>query len=183
MDSELLEAAVRGDEHSAARLYHRYANLVYRICYRVLPDEGQAKDCAQEAWLKVFKNHKNFRADSSFKAWITTIAVNCSIDWIRKNSRMVPVSNHELIPEFFFGQSETAREELEEEKIHLLIRQVLDQMSVPQRVAFVLRHYESESISAIANVLQCSEGTVKTHIHRAVTALRKVLSEYQTSKR
>ncbi len=182
LDSELLAAAARGDEYSAARLYHRYANLIYRICFRVLPDESQAKDCAQEVWLKVFKNQQRFRADSSFRSWITTIAVNCTIDWIRKYSRIVPVSENELVTDMLFVQTETARQQLEEEKIQRSIRQALGRMSVQQRVSFVLRHYEGESLANIAQFLQCSEGTVKTHIHRAVVALRQVLSEYQTKR-
>ncbi|HQH71485.1 MAG TPA: sigma-70 family RNA polymerase sigma factor, partial [bacterium] len=72
----------------------------------------------------------------------------------------------------------SAREEVEEQEIHEAIQEVLSRLTVQQRAAFVLRHYEDTPLRDIALALNCSEGAVKSHIHRAVTAVRKALAVY-----
>ncbi|RJP22935.1 MAG: RNA polymerase sigma factor [Candidatus Omnitrophota bacterium] len=181
-DSELFTAASNGDERAAAQLYYRHAERVFRVCFRVLSDRIQAKDCAQEVWLKVFRYRQRFRAGSSFHSWLTAIAVHTAIDAVRKNARMVFVDVDENLPLFPCSQTEDALQQLENRKIRERIDQALARMSVQQRVAFVLRHYEDEPLATIAHVLNCSIGTVKTHIHRAVLALRKELSEFTECK-
>lgn len=177
-DDHLMEAVSRGDESAAGRLYARYADPVYRICYRVLLDEGFAKDSAQEAWIKVFQNARRFQPGTSLRSWIATIAVRCAIDGCRKHKRVQTVAWEDEAGFAWNAVPPSARDEVEEQEIHEAIQGVLSRLTVQQRAAFVLRHYEDTPLRDIARALNCSEGAVKSHIHRAVTAVRKALADY-----
>ena len=110
-DDHLMEAVSRGDESAAGRLYARFADLVYRIGFRVLLDEGFAKDAAQEAWIKVFQNARRFQPGTSLRSWIATIAVRCAIDGGRKHKRVQTVAWEDEAG--FLGTFPSARDEVE----------------------------------------------------------------------
>jgi len=175
-DDGLPEAAAEGDESAAATLYYRYADPVYRVCRRMIPDSQAAKDCAQETWIKIFKNIHRYQSGTSFRAWAVTIAVHSAIDHCRKHSshRMMDIRDHENHESFV--QPLTPRSQMEEAELRQRVDQALRTLSLPQRTAFVLRHYEGLSLAEIAEVMNCSEGSVKTHVHRAVLALRQILA-------
>ena len=90
-DDDLATRAAKGDEGSAARLYERYADRVYRIAYRVVLDEGLSKDVAQETWMKAFRHLKRFSLGSSFGAWVPrSPCARRSTPCASKNARFKP---------------------------------------------------------------------------------------------
>ncbi|MFB3788616.1 MAG: RNA polymerase sigma factor [bacterium] len=177
-DDQLLAAVSRGDESAAGLLYARYADLVYRIGYRVLLDDWLAKDSAQEAWIKVFRNAHRFLPGTSARSWIATIAVRCAIDGCRKHRQVHAVRLDDEAGSSWPSALPSARDEVEEKEIHEAIQEVLSRLTVQQRAAFVLRHYEDTPLRDIALALNCSEGTVKSHLYRAVAAVRRALADY-----
>lgn len=177
-DDHLMAAVSRGDESAAGLLYARYADPVYRICFRVLLDEGLAKDAAQEAWIKVFRHADRFQPGSSARSWIATIAVRCAIDGCRKHRQTYAVALDDKAGSAWPSVLPSARDEVEELEIQATIQEVLRRLPVPQRAAFALRFYEDAPLRDIARALRCSEGTVKSHLHRAVAAVRKALAGY-----
>ncbi len=177
-DEILIQAAFRGDETAAAHLYHRYADLVFRISCRIVLDRVLAKDCAQDVWLKVFRYQKRYQAGSSFRAWISTIAVRSAIDTARKRARRRAAPMEETFLEAPDPHVDSIRNIMDEEKIEAAILAALDRLSALQRAAFILRHFEDQPYAVIAEMLECTEGTVKTHVHRAALALRKRLSPF-----
>ncbi len=175
-DADLVRLARTGDQQAAARLYHRYADAVHRIAYRVLLEPAAAKDCCQEVWIKVFRKLDTFNSSSNFSGWINTIAVRTAIDEYRKRGRSNHIEMEESALDAFTHESASARKNLAEHETQKQIEAALSCLSVAQRAAFVLRHYEGESIEFIAQQLDCHPGTVKTHIHRAVKVLRSKLA-------
>ncbi|MBZ0254859.1 RNA polymerase sigma factor [bacterium] len=178
-DTILARAAAKGDQASAAQLYHRYADRIFAVCYRVLLDHASAKDGAQEAWVKIFKNLGRYDGGKPFIAWARTIAVRTAIDEFRKHNRR---RKRELGDEFVFEnvpQQESARRCTDENAFEEKVNACLGLLSDAQRAAFSLRHFEGAAYVEIAQALQCSEGTVKTHIHRAAQVLRKALAPYR----
>lgn len=178
-DDRLAKEALGGDERAAARLYHRYADRVYRIAYRVTLDEGFAKDAAQETWIKVFKNLNRYRESSSFTAWVSSIAVRTAIDMLRKTARISAMAPIEECCEQPASNEITARNWLADQELEAEALRILQQLPDTQRAAFVLRHFENVSLREIGEMLDCTEGTVKAHIHRAMTAIRKELARFQ----
>jgi RNA polymerase sigma-70 factor (ECF subfamily) len=176
-DEALIEAAQRGDRDAAADLYHRHIDRVHRICYRIVLDSAQVPDCVQEVWTKVFQNLGRFRAERSFATWLNAVAAHTAIDYYRRwKKRGKRVDFDEVGAEALaVGEKEDDRQ-LDEATIQRQIHQALEEVSVSQRTAFLLRYFEDMPPAEIARTLGCREGTVRTHLRRCLLALRAKLA-------
>ena len=175
-DQALIEAIRRGDRDAAACLYHRHIDRVHRICWRIVLDPSQAQDCVQEVWLKVFRSVGRFRCQRSFTAWLNAVAANTAIDYYRRSRRQ---GNHVDIDdpqvESLVAEEQEDGPPVDGPLMQQRIREALEEISVSQRTAFVLRYYEDMPLPEIAGILGCREGTVRTHIRRCLLALRAKL--------
>lgn len=174
-DEALIKAIKKGDRNAAAWLYNRHVDRVHRICYRIVLDTSQVQDCVQEVWLKVFRNIDRFQCSKSFAAWLNTVTANTAIDYYRKWIRH---DNHVGSDEIrtVVTDANPGERKLDGEFIQKRIREALENISVNQRTAFVLRYFEDLPIAEIAETLGCSEGAVRTHIRRSLLALRTKLA-------
>jgi len=176
-DEALIEEIRRGDRDAAACLYHRHINRVHRICHRIVSDRSEVADCVQEVWLKVFRSLGRFRREESFVAWLNSIAVNTSTDyWRRRKRHRDRVAIEDAQPESLPSNDPIGGQRLDDMLVHRRIQQVLEQVSVKQRTALILRYLEGMPLPEIARVLGCREGTVRTHIHRCLLFLRAKLA-------
>ena len=131
----------------------------------MLPDRarpcGRAKDCVQEVWLECFA----ISADSgqrSFAAWLNAVAANTAIDHYRRLKRRgSPVDIDEPRVEALAADEPAGEQQLDDRVIRQRIQEALEQISVNQRTAFVLRYYEDTPLPQIARILGCREGTVR----------------------
>lgn len=176
-DEALVEAIQQGDGDAAACLYHRYVDRVNRICYRIVLDASQVPDCVQEVWLKVFRSLGRFRCKRSFSAWLNAVTTHTAIDYYRRGKRH---GSHADIDQT--GEESLVSEERVDDPpvdngiVRRRIEEALNEISVNQRTAFVLRYFEDMSLLEIARILGCREGTVRTHIRRSLLALRAKLT-------
>jgi len=172
-DKALIDAIQQGDRDAAACLYHRHIDRVHRICHRIVLDPSQTLDCVQEVWLKVFRSLGRFRCQRSFAAWLNAVAANTAIDhyrrWKRHGSR-VDLDDPEV--ESLTTDERADGLQLDDRVVRQRIQEALEEISVSQRTAFVLRYYEEMPLPQIAEILGCREGTVRTHIRRCLLALR-----------
>ena len=176
-DEALVKAAQRGDRDAAAWLYNRHVDRVHRICYRIVLDPSQVQDCVQEVWLKVFRNLDRFRSGKSFAAWLNTVTANTAIDFYRKWTRQ---RNHPGVGETYVRDvavdEQPGIQQADEVPVQQKVREALEEISVSQRTAFILRYFEDMPTAEIARVLGCAEGTVRVHISRSLLALRARLA-------
>jgi RNA polymerase sigma-70 factor (ECF subfamily) len=178
-DKALIEAIKMGDRNAAACLYNRHIDRINRICYRIVLDGSHVQDCVQEVWLKVFRNLNRFRCRQSFTAWLNTVTANTAIDyyrkWIKKGNRMNNDKTHirAVIDE------RTKDQKMDNAVIQQLMHAALQEMTVKQRTALVLRYFENMPTAEIARTLGCTKGTVRTHIRRSLLALRAKLNGKQ----
>jgi len=176
-EDALIERVKEGDGAAAAQLYTCYTDHVSRICFRIVLDSSQVKDCTQEVWLKFFRSVQRYKSGSSVKSWLTTIAVNTAIDFYRKQLKSVnKIDLDELHTLPSVSRDVCGRTKLEEKEIQSMILKALTNLSVSQRTAFMLRFFEQASTAEIAEILGCAEGTVRSHIRRAILFIRKRLS-------
>ncbi len=175
-DKALIEAIQTGDRNAAACLYNRHIDRVNRICYRIVLDGSQVQDCVQEVWLKVFRNLNRFRCRQSFAAWLNTVTANTAIDyyrkWIKKENRLISDKIHTRA----VVDEQTGNQQPDNEIVHRRVLEALEEMSVKQRTALVLRYFEDMTTAEIARTLGCTKGTVRTHIRRSLLALRAKLN-------
>jgi RNA polymerase sigma-70 factor (ECF subfamily) len=164
-------------------LVAHFERSVYALCYRLLGDAEEARDAAQETFLKVYKGLGGFRAESGLKTWIYRIAINQAMNqqrWWRRRHRdetisldlnrgesSTPLSStlpaHGASPEAQAISNQRERR----------IMRALNEIKAEYRVALVLREIEELSYEEIAETLAVSIGTVKSRIARGREELRR----------
>jgi RNA polymerase sigma-70 factor, ECF subfamily len=183
-DARLVRGLRAGIESAYEELLTGYQQPVYGIVYRLLGDQNDACDVAQEIFLKVFRSVHSIKERSSFRTWIYRIAVNEAHNhrrWFsRHRKREVAIDREDGA----YGAFEIAPDPgpspfdfALDRETHLLIERALEEISPVFRTAVVLRDIEGLGYEEIADILQISLGTVKSRILRGREALRRVLSE------
>jgi len=183
-DHRLVSALQVGDERAYEQLIERFQNPVYNLAYRLLNDQADASDVAQEVFLKIFRNVGNFRGDSSLRTWVYRIAVNESHNrrrWLFRHRRgetgideTFEDSDSREKPLMDSGQTPFDFTVNREAKI--LLEEALADINPVFRAALVLREIEDMSYDEIAEILEVSIGTVKSRIVRGREALRRNLA-------
>jgi RNA polymerase sigma-70 factor (ECF subfamily) len=183
-DHRLISSLQAGDEEAYEQLIERFQSPVYNLAYRLLNDQADASDVAQEVFLKIFRNVGSFRGDSSLRTWVYRIAVNESHNrrrWLFRHRR------GETGIEENFEDSETRAKPLMDSgetpfdftmnrEARALLEEALAAVSPVFRTALVLREIEDMSYEEIADILEVSIGTVKSRIVRGREALRRNLA-------
>lgn len=181
-DDALSRALRDGVEEAYETLMLRYQQPVYNLIYRLMNDPSDAADVAQEVFLKVFRNIRKFRGNSSLKTWIYRIAVNEAYNhrrWFSRHHRLEVGLGHESNSRIYDGTlADPGRSPFEltsDHETRALVEDALTKMNPKFRAAVVLRDIEDLSYDEIAAVLDVSLGTVKSRILRGREALRKIL--------
>ena len=182
-DELLVRQAVKGDTASFDTIVRRYQSITYAVAYRFFQNRDDALDISQEVFVKAFRSLGTWKPTGSFKSWLLRIATNMSIDHLRRRGRMpVFVATDELreigaevVDERF--RIREPSEHASDSELGVLIRTVVDRLPDKQKAVFVLRHYEGFSLKEIAEIMGCTEGTIKTHLFRATGKLRNELAD------
>lgn len=181
-DEELVALAQKGDRRAFDELIDRHKQKAYHIAFGFARDREEAKDLSQDAFLKAFTYLKNFDGRSSFYTWFYRIVVNVCLDYKRRTKRTSAGEFDENIENQMEPSHNPAMPLAPEQ--HVLAAQLsrkvdaaLQTLPAKQRTAFILKNHQGLSIREIAETMETAEGTVKVHLHRAVTALRQSLAE------
>ncbi len=172
---EELRDFINGDDRAFAKLVNRYKERIFLVVMRIVRNRDEAKDLAQDAFIKAYRNRQSFRADSSFYTWVYRIAVNLSLNYINRNRERqadslddTDASNFSIDPDLT----------VEQEELRKTIDKAIKELPARQRTVFVLRHYEEKSHAEIADLLSITEGAVKANYHQAVQKLKGFLGAY-----
>ena len=165
---ELLRKA--GRDRAFEELLRRYEGKVYRLCCALLRDRAQAEDAAQESLVRVWKALERYDGRAALSSWIYAIARNRCLTALEKRRSLDSLD--ELGEEAEFGLPATGQPGDGRSEQLLELVQLL-----PERLrrALVLYYYEERSVSEVALMLGCPEGTVKTTLFRARSALAEML--------
>ena len=171
-DFTLVDETRAGSQAAFDQLIRRHEQFVYRITHSYTRDADAALDVSQNVFIKVHANLDSFHGRSTFRAWLTRIAQNESLTWMRSRKPTVEVTllnspSCEPVQEKAVVRAERSRDLLAE--VHRL--------NPRQRQAVLLRYFEKMRIHEISEVLECSEGQVKSLLFRSLQKLRKHLSE------
>ena len=176
-ETALVRSAKQGDTEALKMLFEANKKNIYALAYQYTKNVEDTEDIFQETFIKAFNSLHTFRsaADTNFSAWLYRIGINCSIDYIRKNRR-----RKEFSPENLDIQNMPDREDSkgpehthQQKEIREKTDSVLKTISPKQRMVFILRHYQQMSIKEIAEYLNCTEGSVKKQLFRAVGTFKK----------
>ena len=182
-DEELVALAQGGDRRAFEQLIERHRQKAYHIAFGFARDREEAKDLSQEAFLKAFSYLKNFDGRSSFYTWFYRIVVNVCLDYKRRTKRAAidqfdETIEHRMEPSHQPSQPIAPDQHVLAGQISRQVDAALQSLPAKQKTAFILKNHQGLSIREIAELMESAEGTVKVHLHRAVTALRRSLADF-----
>src|SRR5580704_7797347 len=180
--SELVTELQAGSETAFDWLVNHYHAPVYNLILGMLGDTADSADAAQEVFLKAFKGIRSFRQGSSLKTWLYRIAIREALNhrrWfkrhLQKNISLDAEPAEGCAPLDIEDLSATPFDLLAAHEIQVAVQGALQQVPDVFRSAVILRDLEGLSYEEVAEVLDCSVGTVKSRILRGRRALREML--------
>jgi RNA polymerase sigma-70 factor (ECF subfamily) len=190
-DLTLVQRVRTGDQRAFKLLVERYQRKVYAVAFGMLKDREEARDVAQEAFVKVYKYLDHFKGDASFYTWLYRITVNICIDAMRRKGskgdehlefdESVKLDTAEANIGSLGSQLGTnpqksaLRRELAER-----ITGAIQQLPEAHRKILLLREVEGMSYEDLARVLEIPKGTVMSRLFHARLKMQKILSDYVT---
>ena len=185
-DMEIVHRVQAGDVAAFDRLILKYRERVYGIVYNLTSNREDAADLAQEAFIKAFQSIHRFGGQSSFFTWLYRIAVNSTLSHLRKHrlrsffsldrvSADEPVSKEIIaaLTDKTGADRDTYVSELQEK-----LNDALQKLSIKHRTVVTLFEIDGLSHQDIAEVMQCSVGTVRSRLHYAKQLLQSELQPY-----
>ena len=175
-EASLIRSAKAGDAQAIEAVVVQFWPGAYRIAYLLLQDREAAEDIAQDALLRAVRALRTFDVERPFAPWLNRIAANCAHDALRARSR-----RPELLGVGVQARSDAEAEDLADEIAQYTfsaeLQERLAELNPDMREAVVLRHLLDYAPEEIAEVVGVPAATVRTRIHRGLTALRAVLAE------
>ena len=188
-ESELVNELQAGSETAFDWLVTHYHGPVYNLILSMLGDVSDAADGTQEVFLKAFRGIRTFRQGSSLKTWLYRIAIREALNhkrWFKRHSQKnvsidaEPPEGHSSIE--IEDEGASPFELLAAHEIQSAVQNALHHLPQVFRTAVILRDLEGLSYEEIAEVLECSVGTVKSRILRGRRALKELLEPLLTSR-
>jgi RNA polymerase sigma-70 factor (ECF subfamily) len=184
IDSDIINLILQGDREKFRLLVERYQSIVFRTCMGFLHDKNDADDLTQDVFIQVYQSLQGFKGEAAFSTWIYRIAINASLNMVRKSKRNPVLHRLDTLfgagrdKEISFPVSDTENPEsmLIRQEHSEWVQKALDKLPDNQRVAIILSKYDDLSQKEIAEIMNTSEGAVESLIQRAKKNLRMKLS-------
>lgn len=173
-DDLVIERCLAGDRDQYAVLVDRYQKMAYTVAYRMLGDEGRARDAAQEAFLSAYCGLGRFRRSSKFSTWLMSIVINACRDQLRKRRETVALSD---VQNSLPSGAADPEERLRTKESAGLLQKALQRLPPEYREVLILKHIQGLGYHEIAAMCGEREGTLKVRAHRARELLKLALQE------
>lgn len=174
-DKVLIDRFLEGDESAFNLLFEKYKRKIYLTAYRFLGNHEDANDITQETLIKIYKELKNFRNESSLYTWIYRITINLSLNLLKKK-KLRSFFDFEEVDEWLFKDDRQSPElSFRENELSNKIQEALKKLPEKQRTVFTLRYYDELSYEEISEILGTSVGALKANYFHAVNKLQKEL--------
>lgn len=184
-EKALLARIRQGDDAGYATLVDSHSSQVLSLAWHLVGTREEAEDISQEAFLRFHRHLGKFRGDSSVATWLHRTVTRLAIDHLRRRKVRERIfffrrSSEEIDPmDFVADSAPSPGQNCFAGEVRQRLDQALRRLSARQRVVFILRHERGIPLREIAQMLGLEEGTVKSHLHRAVTLLRRELKDLQ----
>ena len=181
-DVGYVKCCQRGDAEAFAVLVRRHQKKMLNISFRIIGDYEEACDAVQEAFLHAYRAIGQFRGEARFSTWLCSIVLNHSRSHIRRRAARLrietgfPGDSAETADRSTVNEPDSGGmsvvERLEKQELEAKVQECIGRLDAEQREVLVLRDIEGFSYEEIAGLLKLPEGTVKSRLYRARTALK-----------
>jgi RNA polymerase sigma-70 factor (ECF subfamily) len=175
-----------GDSGAFHELYEDYKFPLLNFIYRFCQDRRVAEELCQEVFIRVYKSASSYEAKAKFSTWLYRIATNICLNELRSGKYQ-----YELVPSSWdknepgkeplgFEDTDQARADdgMEARELNIAVRQAIAQLPKKQRLAVLFSIYQQLSYKDIGERIGCSEGAVKSMIHRSKIFIKKKLKKH-----
>lgn len=184
LEKSLIHKSQQGDIESFEMLIKEHQKLVFNIAYRMLGNMEDAKDAAQEIFIKAYKSLHNFQGTCSFSTWLYRIATNTCLDALRKRKayhhysydKPIETEDGEVVRNIPDTQN-LPEDIVEKRELRKNIQHAINCLPEHHKMVIILRDIKGLSYEQIGDILECSQGTVKSRISRARNALKHVIKK------
>ena len=171
-DYELVRASLEGDRQAFTELLCRYERPVYNVALRMLRSPDEAQDVAQTTFLKAFENLATYDASHKFYSWIYRIAINESINALRRSGR-----ENDPLEERLVSPQPGPEELVAAQQVGVDIQMAIDELTPEYRAVIVLKYFVECSYQDIGQILGLEEKTVKSRLFTARQRLKDLLGK------
>lgn len=163
-----MEQVIQGSPAAFAEIFARHRERAFSLAFQYLRDREDAKDIVQEAFVKAYRNLRQFDRTRSLGTWLLAIVRNACIDLMRKRKHESPDGLPEILPDRRADRADslTLRRE---------VWSAMSKLSAQHREIIFLRDYQGHSYNEIAEILKIPLGTVMSRLHHARRGLMAIL--------
>ncbi|MBV9497667.1 MAG: sigma-70 family RNA polymerase sigma factor [Acidobacteria bacterium] len=167
---DTLQRARQGDHEAFAEIVGSHESMVYGLAYHFFQDRGRGEEIAQDVFLQLYRSLDSIESPSHLLFWLRQVTSRRCIDAVRraKIARPVPLEAVELQSVIKDADPFLERK----------LRQLVADLPEAQRLVITLRYQEDLDPAEICRIVEMPINTVKSHLHRALTALRKKLGDH-----
>jgi RNA polymerase sigma-70 factor (ECF subfamily) len=180
-DEELVARSRTGDMDSFNQLILRWERPIYALAYRVIGQEEDARDVAQETFLRAFRALPGFKGQAKFSSWIYRIALNLCRDWMRRERRAPIAPTPEGVDLVELAAEQEPAESIEDlvarHDMSRVVARAMARLPDEQRMAIILKEYHGMTFQEIADLQSVPLSTVKTRLYQGLSVLRRVLQQ------
>lgn len=180
---EVIRRAQKGEREAFDEIVFHFREQVYAAAWQLTRNSDDAFDVSQDAFFRAYNALGSYKGNSRFSTWLHRIVLNTAVDYLRREKKH---RHEDLDPDPADGHSNsqtrpenttraTQRDNVYDQQLQRHVRQALTQLSTRQRQVFILRYYQELDTRETANVLKCTEGSVKRHLFRAQLRLKELL--------
>ena len=173
-DIELVQEVRNGRRQAFTALMRRYQERVYWVARRIVGSHDDADDIVQETFVKAYLALGEFRGDSSFFTWIYRIAVNLSLNALRKRQVLNYLHESELLSRIL-SSSEDPEKDLENSETESALQRAVATLPEKQKAVFVMRFFDEMPYEEIGRVLKTSVGGLKANYFHALRKVREYM--------
>lgn len=170
-DRELIDNCMNGDRQAIEGLLFKYEKPVYNAAYRMLNSSEDARDVTQTVFLKVLENLDSYDPRYKFFSWIYRIALNESINCLKKHNRLDPL-DRELVSDTIGPEEQTGSEQMSQG-----MQTALMTIKAEYRTVIVLKHFVDCSYEEIGQILNMPEKKVKSRLYTGRQLLKEALTK------
>ncbi len=184
-EDAMVRRAQKGDLAAYDELVRRYQQRIYATVYHMTSNHEDANDLAQEAFIKAYQALKTFKGGSSFYTWVYRIAVNKTLNFLKQRKNRTAMSLNDLDfsaendPDLVALISEkTPRRDAVLSELQQKLNEAMQKLSEPHRLVVTLHDVQGLAHEAIAEIMECNVGTVRSRLFYARQQLQGYLVDY-----
>ena len=174
-DQQVISAVMNGNVNAYSILVQQYQKPIFNLMYRVTGSYEDAKDLAQETFIKAYEKLDHFRMGARFFPWLYTIGYNHARNFVQRSKPFQQSSDDDFENNSGLDYPSQQEERVLAQIDFLRIYQALEQLPMDYREAVILHYHEGLSMEDIATALQLSVSGAKMRVHRGIKKLREII--------